>query len=222
MKNTIQLGISIPETKNVLGEPLKTSEVNGFTILRYTSNSQRLADFYYFSEGKLVQASESIYAGKQELQSVVNRYGVPEESIFKYKDRDQLFTVIHLWPKEGKAYVSYGITADSLIEREFTYESQPLQQYLSTLGKTFSNNDRVGLTIIPNQNFVFNVSETPTPIMTIQPTDTSKLTIEETSQNENMNSSIMSLAPQVVLLIFFLLLIVMIGKKLLNARKTEK
>ncbi|KKS84156.1 MAG: hypothetical protein UV59_C0026G0006 [Candidatus Gottesmanbacteria bacterium GW2011_GWA1_43_11] len=108
----------------LLGAPRATTELNGYLILRYHSNTPTYAHYLFFQNNELVFKQ----IGRE-------RYELPIQ--------DSLQLVVHVWPQKGIAIITEGIDPNSPIYQLQQFQPTTLQDYLQSWGKDFAAHERL-------------------------------------------------------------------------------
>ncbi len=140
----VELGSSYNQLIEMLGKPQGEAMSGSTRVVMYKSPSMTLADVYRLENDQLVMQSLSFYKEPKVMDEYVIRLGTPEYSVRKYAadTPDSLRTVVHVWPKAGRAVTTTGESYGSVI-REDTFAPMELQSYLMTWGKDLVGHEQV-------------------------------------------------------------------------------
>jgi hypothetical protein len=139
----IQLGETGAQIKEKAGQPLEEVQLDGVTILRYTSMSDRLADYVYLIDDKatLFSFSQAQNSGAS-IDALFPEIGMPDKS-YLYNisvDESKAYT-FHFWSKKGVAAIIDGNKSDNPLLRTLIFKPGLSQEELFALW-TLSENIR--------------------------------------------------------------------------------
>ncbi|HCS78948.1 TPA: hypothetical protein DIV55_04370 [Patescibacteria group bacterium] len=129
----------------LLGAPRATTELNGYLILRYHSNTPTYAHYLFFQNNELVFKQIGRAKEPKVFVDYLNANGQPEVSIKRYElpIQDSLQLVVHVWPQKGIAIITEGIDPNSPIYQLQQFQPTTLQDYLQSWGKDFAAHERL-------------------------------------------------------------------------------
>ena len=143
--NNIGIGFKYDEARPPLGEPLAITELDGYLILRYHSNTPTYAHYLFFQNNELVFKQIGRAKEPKVFVDYLNANGQPEVSIKRYElpIQDSLQLVVHVWPQKGIAIITEGIDPNSPIYQLQQFQPTTLQDYLQSWGKDFAAHERL-------------------------------------------------------------------------------